>query len=290
MKSWILASRPRTLPAAVVPVLIGSSMAWQDGGFHGTAALIALLCSLLIQIGTNFVNDYSDFKKGTDNEERLGPLRVAQAGLIKPEVLVKGAILVFGLAVLAAVWLIIRGGWPIALIGITSILAGIFYTAGPKPYGYIGLGDIFVFVFFGPVAVWGTYYVQTLSSSAEVIIAGAGAGMISTAILAVNNIRDVEGDRKSGKKSLVVRFGRSFGIAEYYFLISAASLVPVVLIMLKGASLVITASFAPLFFIQSIRDAGESSDGPVLNRALENTGRMLLVYGLLMSAGWLVRF
>ncbi len=289
MNPWILAARPKTLPAAVVPVLIGSSLAFQKGLFHSGAALAALLCSLLIQIGTNFVNDYADFKKGADNEARKGPLRVSQGGLIKPATLVKASVVVFGLAVVVASYLIVRGGWPVVIIGVTSILSGIFYTAGPKPLGYMGLGDIFVLIFFGPVAVWGTWYVQTLSHSVEAVIAGLGAGFISVAILAVNNIRDVDEDRKSGKRSLVVRFGRNFGIAEYYGVISAAALVPVILICISGANWGILASFAPLFFKDTLKDISVSRDGDVLNRALENTGKMLLLYGILLSAGWLVR-
>src|SRR3989338_3083227 len=192
IKVWLMAFRPKTLSASIAPVFIGTAMAFGDGVYHLPTALVCLLAALTIQNGTNIANDYYDFKKGADTKERIGPIRVTQAGLIPPET-VKGAFIVsFAIAVFLSILLIYRGGWPIAVIGALAILSGILYTAGPLPLGYIGLGDVLVFVFFGPVAVAGTYYVQSFEMNAAVILAGLGLGLISVAILTVNNLRDID--------------------------------------------------------------------------------------------------
>ena len=207
---WIMASRPKTLWAAIAPVIIGTAMAYGEQQGHLLSAILATLAAVFIQIGTNFANDYFDYFKGADEEDRLGPTRVTQAGLVKPETMKRATILVFSLAVLAGSYLMWRGGWPIITIGVLSILFGILYTAGPYPLGYNGLGDIFVLIFFGVVAVGGTYYVQTLEIDYLVILAGLSPGLFSMAILTVNNLRDVKSDFKAGKLTLAVRFGENF--------------------------------------------------------------------------------
>ena len=189
LEKWILAARPKTLWAAVAPVVVGTAMAYDAQRQHWPSALIALLCSVLIQIGTNLANDYFDHQKGADTPQRQGPLRVTQAGIISPRAMRRGIILVFAAACLAGLVLVWRGGWPIALIGISCILSGVLYTGGPYPLGYIGLGDLFVLIFFGPVAVGGTYYVQALAMEPVILLAGLGPGLLTTAILTVNNLR-----------------------------------------------------------------------------------------------------
>ncbi|MCB0376252.1 MAG: 1,4-dihydroxy-2-naphthoate polyprenyltransferase, partial [Sinomicrobium sp.] len=224
LRYWIMACRPKTLAASIAPVLIGTGMAFGDGIHHFPTAILCLLAALSIQIGTNLANDYFDFVKGTDDDERIGPVRVTQAGLIKPEIVRNGFLLTFAFSTVISLILMYRGGWPIALIGFLSIVSGILYTAGPKPLGYLGFGDIFVLIFFGPVAVAGTYYVQSYELNMAVVLAGFGPGLLSVAILSINNLRDVSGDRRSGKKTLAVRFGEYFARCEYLFTIIAAAL------------------------------------------------------------------
>ena len=289
MNSWLLAIRPKTLPAAIAPVVIGTAMALGDGLFHGPSALMALTAALCIQIGTNLANDYFDFKKGADTPDRQGPIRVTQAGLIKPNAVIATAIFFFLLAALASVYLIHRAGPCILIIAAASILSGIFYTAGPKPLGYLGLGDIFVLVFFGPVAVGGTYFTQGLEINWAVIIAGLAPGFLSMAILAVNNLRDIDTDRRAGKLTLAVRFGRSFAMSEYLFCIIAATLIPFAVILVtddhKGIA---WASLIGFCAIPCVKAAFTHLDGPALNRVLADTGRLLLIYSALFSIGWLL--
>lgn len=289
LKTWLMAFRPKTLPAAVAPVIIATAMAFGDGVQHFPTALVCLFAALAIQIGTNIANDYYDFKKGADAAGRIGPTRVTQAGLIKPRTMRLAFTASFGLAVLAGIWLVKRGGWPIAVIGILAILSGIFYTAGPRPLGYLGLGDFFVLIFFGPVAVGGAYYVQSYEMNMAVILAGFAPGLISVAVLTVNNLRDMDSDRKSGKRTLAVRFGRSFALAEYLFCIAAASLIPVVIYGLIQDHIAILASaFLILLAVPVVTTVSTAADGPSLNRALALTGRLLMIYSAAFSAGWIV--
>jgi 1,4-dihydroxy-2-naphthoate octaprenyltransferase len=289
MNPWILAIRPKTLPAAIAPVLIGTAMALGDGLFHGPSALMALSAALCIQIGTNLANDYFDFKKGADTADRKGPIRVTQAGLIKPQVVLGASIVFFVLAALSSVYLIHRAGISILIIAVVSIISGIFYTAGPRPLGYLGLGDIFVLIFFGPVAVAGTYYVQALEINGAVIVAGLAPGFLSMAILAVNNLRDIDTDRRAGKLTLAVRFGRSFAMSEYLFCIMAATLVPYAVFLItddhKGIAI---ASLAGFCAIPCVKAAFTHLDGTGLNRVLADTGRLLLIYSILFSLGWVL--
>ena len=284
---WLAAARPKTLGAAVAPVLMGTAMAFGDGVGHALSAALALLGALLIQIGTNFSNDYADFLKGADTHERQGPLRVTQAGLVSPEQVRAATILTFGLSVGIGAYLIWRGGWPVLAIGVASILSGVLYTAGPRPLGYLGLGDLFVLVFFGPVAVGGTYYVQALDIEAYVLAAGLAPGLLSVAILAVNNLRDVDQDRQVGKRTLAVRFGRGFARAEYGLCVVGALLVPVALaVLLDRWALLACLLTAPLAWI-AVRRV-RTADGGALNPMLGATGRLLLVFSVVFAAAWLV--
>ena len=212
---WIEASRPKTLPAAVAPVLVASALAFHDGGFHLGAVMVCLAFALLIQIGTNYANDYFDFLKGADTVERVGPRRAVAAGLIAPATMKRAMRAVFTLAFLVGLWLLNFGGWPLLVIGVLSIVSGILYTGGPYPLAYHGWGDVFVFVFFGLVAVTATYFVQTGVISMEAWALGAGIGGLATNILVVNNYRDVDTDRKAGKKTLVVRWGRNYARVQF---------------------------------------------------------------------------
>ena len=288
---WVLAIRPKTLPAAIAPVLIGTSMALGDGVGHWPSALAAGFGALTIQIATNLVNDYCDFKKGADTADRQGPVRVTQAGLIKPQAVLLAAVFFFLFSALACVYLVSRAGMAIAVIGVASILSGIFYTAGKRSLGYIGLGDIFVLFFFGPIAVAGTYFVQSLELNWAVVAAGLGPGFLSVAILAVNNLRDLETDRRAGKLTLAVRFGRAFAVQEYLFCILMAVITPFLVVLItndhKAVALAALAGFAAIPLVQTVFT---SLDGQALNRVLAATGQLLLAYSFLFSLGWLVCF
>lgn len=288
-KNWILAIRPKTLPAGIAPVLMGTIMAFGDGIGHVPAALVCLFTALLLQIATNLANDYYDYKKGADTQERVGPTRVTQAGLIPPEQVRAAFIGVFALAALASVWLVMRGGWPIAVLAVLAILSGIFYTAGRYPLGYLGLGDILVFIFFGPVAVAGTYYVQSLELNSAIIFAGVAPGLFSVAILTVNNLRDIDSDRKFGKNTLAVRFGRGFALSEYLFCVLGACVVPVFIYMfIEDHLLILVASAISLAAIPTIKTVLTRTEGVALNAALASTARLLLIYSVLFAAGWLL--
>ena len=286
---WIIAFRPKTLPAAVAPVLIGTAMAIGHGVQDYAVALVALFAAVTIQIGTNLANDYFDYLKGADTSERIGPVRVTQSGLIAPLDVRNVMILVFGLSAAACCFLVYHAGWVIALIGILSILSGIFYTAGPRPLGYMGLGEIFVLVFFGPVAVAGTYYVQSFEINAAVIMAGLAPGFLSVAILAVNNLRDMQTDRRVGKNTLAVRFGKSFAVNEYMSSVLIAGLVPVMVYVMTGEQPWALLATGILFMALPVfKTVITKDDGPSLNAALASTGKLLLVYSVLYSIGWIV--
>lgn len=285
---WLLAIRPKTLWASVAPVMVGLALAYGAGPIHWFTAAVTLIGALLIQIGTNFSNDYSDFQKGADTTERQGPLRVTQAGLISPAGMLRATIFVFALAGLTSAYLVSSAGWPIAVIGIAAVVSGVLYTAGPFPLGYLGLGDLFVFIFFGPVAVGGTYFIQRGAVSWPVLVAGLAPGLLSVAILVVNNLRDIEGDRAAGKKTLAVRFGPLFVRMEYLFCILVSAAIPVVLVVWMGwhhvaalASLVLIVGALP-----AIRKVFKHTDGKNLNPVLGWTARLLLIYSLVFSIAW----
>jgi 1,4-dihydroxy-2-naphthoate polyprenyltransferase len=289
MNPWILAIRPQTLPAGLAPVAIGTAMAFGDGLFHGPSALMALSAALCVQIGTNLANDYFDFKKGADRADRQGPTRVTQAGLIKPPMVLGASILFFALAALSSVYLVHRGGVFILIIAIASILSGIFYTAGPRPLGYLGLGDLLVLIFFGPVAVAGTYFTQALEINPAVITAGLAPGFLSMAILTVNNLRDIDTDRRAGKLTLAVRLGRGFAMSEYLFCIIAAALTPLAVVLITGDhQAMAAASLVGFCAIPCVKTVFTRADGAGLNRVLGQTGLLLLVYSVVFSIGWLL--
>ncbi len=289
-KIWFLSIRPKTLPAAAGPVLIGTALAYGDRPIHIGIFLATILAALLIQIGTNLSNDYFDYVKGVDTKERTGPVRATQAGLVSPAAMMWASVGIFGLAAVLGLYLISRGGWPIMVIGILSILSGILYTAGPLPLGYVGLGELFVLLFFGPVAVGGTYYLQTHSINPIVIIAGLAPGLISTAILAVNNLRDRRTDKAAGKKTLVVRLGRKFGVFEYIACVVTASLIPVVLCWITkghyGSLVSVFALYTAWKSIYAVYLKGD--DAPTCNQVLEDTGKFLILFSVLFSAGWVL--
>jgi 1,4-dihydroxy-2-naphthoate octaprenyltransferase len=286
---WLSAARPKTLWAAIAPVIIGTAMAFSDGKLHLPSALLALFAAMLIQIGTNFANDYFDFVHGVDTRDRLGPTRATGAGLVKPNQMKWAFILTFTLAFLLGLYLIYRGGWPILVIGILSILCGVLYTSGPYPLSYNGLGDIFVLIFFGPVAVGGTYYLQALDITLPVILAGLSPGLISTALLTVNNLRDIYTDRKAGKKTLAVRFGEFFSRMEYLVAMLIACFMPVLLIVIKPGHPYASAAISVfLFALPSIRAVLFQDIDARLNLVLARTGKLLLLYSLIFSLGWIV--
>lgn len=285
VKVWVLASRPRTLPAAVAPVVVGMALAIAHGGFAWGPALAAMLGACFIQIGTNFANDYFDFKSGADTAERMGPLRVTQAGLVTPAQIKAATAIAFALATLCGLYLTWVGGWPIVVIGLLSILSGIAYTGGPFPLGYNGLGDLFVFVFFGLVAVGGTYYVQALGFSPIVLAVAVPVGLLSTAIIVVNNLRDVDTDVVAGKRTLAVMFGKRFAKAEYVVLLALSYLAPVILIAMGKLTLWALLPLLSLPLAVSLIRKVHTVQGPALNPVLGGTGKLLLVFSLLFSLG-----
>lgn len=287
-RAWFLAARPKTLPAGMIPVMAAGAIAWDSGYFHLAALLAALFGSLLIQIGTNFANDLFDYKKNADTAERTGPIRVTQAGLVTPRLMAMATMLIFSTATLIGIYLVYRGGWPILIIGVVSIACGVLYTAGRWALGYIGLGDAFVFIFYGPVALAGTYYVQALDISSEIILAGIPFGMISTSILVVNNLRDIENDRKCGKKTLAVRLGKRFSQIEYTVLLVGAAIVSGIIgVIYDRLYLFLTFAYLP-FSIGLVKTIFTSDDGRVLNDALASTGKLLILFGILFGVGWLL--
>jgi 1,4-dihydroxy-2-naphthoate octaprenyltransferase len=288
LQIWILAARPKTLPAAAAPVIVGAAVAAYESSFRFLPVLAALLGALLIQIGTNLANDVFDFKKGADTGERLGPTRVTQAGLLSPTQVMTGMWLTFFVAVLSGIYLVWIGGWPIVAIGLISIAAGIAYTGGPYPLGYNGLGDLFVFIFFGLVAVCGTYYVQALTISPLAVWSAVPMGFLATAILVVNNLRDIDTDAKAGKRTLAVRFGRK-GARIQYVLMLALSYLCLIWMGVSGlAPIWIGLTLLALVRAIPLITLIFQETGAVLNKALAGTGRLELEFGLLLSAGLLL--
>ncbi len=288
-KIWFQAARPKTLPAGIVPVVIGGALAYDVGAFSLSPFLFAMAGSILIQVGANFANDLFDYLNKADTAERIGPLRVTQAGLVTPAQMRTATFAVFSLATLAGVYLTCRGGVPIVIIGLASILFAVLYTGGPYPIGYLGLGDIFVLIFYGPVAVCGTYYVISLDINYTVLLAGIPPGMLATAILTVNNLRDIDSDRRVGKRTLAVRFGRSFARFEYVFMLVGASLFPLLMYAFESgppwSAITVLVMFPAIITVKKVLT---ETSGAVLNKALAETGRLMALYGALFSIGWLL--
>ena len=287
MKLWLVAARPRTLPAAVAPVLVGTALAGTEDEFRPLAFLAALLGSVFIQIGTNLSNDYSDARRGADTEDRLGPVRVTAGGLMPPRRVLVGTYVAFGVAVAAGLYLAAVSGWQLLVVGAASILAGVLYTGGPRPYGYEGLGELFVFLFFGVVAVAGSYFVQTEELRWEAVALGVPVGLLAAAILAVNNVRDIDTDRRADKRTLAVKLGRGRARRMFVAMLVVAFLVPVALVPTLSAWLLLPLAALPLA-PPLVRTVTTRADGPALNAALASTGRLLAVFSLLLAAGVLL--
>jgi 1,4-dihydroxy-2-naphthoate octaprenyltransferase len=284
-----MAARPRTLPAAIAPVLVGTALAMTNHDLRVGGFVAALLGAILIQVGTNLSNDYSDARRGADTEERLGPVRVTAGGLVPPKQVLIATYVTFGLAVLCGVYLVVLAGPILLAIGAASILAGVLYTGGPRPYGYEGLGEIFVFLFFGIVAVTGSYFVQTERVTWEAFVLAVPVGLLAAAILVVNNVRDLETDRRAGKRTLAVRLGRPrtrtvFGLMVYaafltvplpWALGSLSPWIALPLILLPAA-------------VMLVRTVRTHTDGPTLNEALARTGMLQLASCVLLSIGLLL--
>ncbi len=262
-------------------------MAFEAQLQHWPSALLCLVSAILIQVGTNFFNDVADFRKGADTKARTGPLRATAAGLVSERAMFRATAVVFGLAVLAGSYLMWRGGWPIVVIGVLSILFGMLYTAGRNSLASLGVADLFVLIFFGPVAVGGTYYVQALTIDMTVVVAGLAPGVLSVAILLVNNIRDVDEDRQSGKRTLVVRLGRSWGVRMYRICVLVAASVPIALLVLEPEKrwAVLSLLALPIAIIVASRVA-VVTNGNVLNAMLARTAQVLILYCVLFGIGW----
>jgi 1,4-dihydroxy-2-naphthoate polyprenyltransferase len=289
VRIWVMAARPKTLPLGVAPVLVGTALAGYLHVFHPLRFVAALLGAMFIQIGANLSNDYSDAHRGADTEDRLGPVRVTAGGLVPPRQVLIATYMTFGLAVLCGVYLIAVAGWQILLIGIASIIAGVLYTGGPRPYGYEGLGEVFVFLFFGVAAVAGSYFAQVKDFSWESLVLSAPIGLIAAAVLVVNNTRDIDTDRRANKRTLAVRLGRERSRRMYATMLLIAY--PVVLIPWLFGPLTawLLLPFLTLPIATGvIRIVSTHSDGPSLNRALAKTGQLQLFFCVLLSVGLLL--
>lgn len=289
LSNWILAARPKTLPAAIIPVFVGSALAYRDGLFDVWPASVAMLCAIIIQIGTNFANDYYDFKKGTDTERRIGFQRATSSGLISEQAMFKATFLTMGFAFLCGLYLVWHAGWIVLLIGVLSLVFGVLYTGGPYPLGYNGLGDIFVFIFFGIVAVSTTYFVQALSWSEVSIWVSLGVGALATNILVINNLRDVETDVLTGKRTLGVLLGEKALKYEYLLMVLIAFSIPVFLILEFNFQVTVLLPYLslPLFFLL-LKETFFFTDRKNLNATLVKTAQGMAVYGVLLGLGVMV--
>jgi 1,4-dihydroxy-2-naphthoate octaprenyltransferase len=291
LRIWLMAARPRTLPAAIAPVLVGTAAAIEHHGSLPRVAgfIAALIGSIFIQIGTNLANDYSDAKRGADTVDRLGPVRVTAAGLVAPRSVLVATWLAFGIAIAAGIYLAILAGWVIIAVGAASIAAGVLYTGGPRPYGYAGLGELFVFLFFGLVAVNGSYYVQLERLDWLPFGLSVAAGSLATAILVVNNVRDIDTDRRAEKRTLAVRIGREAARGSYLALIGTAYLALVITLVLNGGPWWALLGFISLPLARRPAHAVLTrTDGPALNGALAGTGALLGAFSLAVSIGLLI--
>jgi len=283
--AWIVAARPATLTAAFAPVAVGTACAWRVGGFRWDAALAALLGAFLIQIATNFANDMFDFQKGADTEERLGPTRAAQAGLLTVRQLRRGIIVTFALALGTGVYLTWVAGPAVIVIGLASMTAGLAYTGGPFPLAYNGLGDVFVMAFFGFVAVCGTAFVQASFVPQIAWAASIPIGALATGILVVNNVRDFEGDARAGKTTLVVRFGRGAGVREYAFLLAAAYATPIIMFVFGWTSAWVCLPLLTVLWAVGLLRSLVNDRGAALNQTLAETAKLLSLFGVLFAIG-----
>lgn len=286
LRAWVLASRPKTLWAAVTPVVVGTACAVSVSGFAPGPALAALGVAISIQIGTNLSNDVLDFDRGADTKRRVGPARAVQSGLLSRGQVWAGAWVAFGISVACGLYLVAVAGWPVLVVGAVSIASGLLYTAGPWALAYTGLGDLFVLVFFGLAAVCGTVYVQALQVPVAAWWSGLAVGALATAILVTNNLRDREEDALAGKRTLAVRFGPRFARFEYAALLLLAHLAALPLI--SGLGLWPLLSWLALPFAAVVLRSVWRCEGAALNDALAATARLLLLFGVLLSVGIVV--
>jgi 1,4-dihydroxy-2-naphthoate octaprenyltransferase len=284
LQVWILAARPKTLPAAVAPVIAGTAVAYYEDGLHWISAVLAVLTALLLQVAANFANDALDFRKGADTGERLGPTRVTASGMISAEGVMRATVVTLALAVVTGLPLVFRGGWPILLLGVAAIICAVAYTGGPFPLGYLGLGEVFVFIFFGLAAVAGTAYIQTGELTALALAVSVPIGALAVGILIVNNLRDIETDRVAGKKTLAVRLGALNTKREYGLMLVIAGVSPIVFWAVGWLDwpVVLTLLWWP--FGVALWNQITVRTGRELNPTLGNTGRALLVYSVVLSA------
>jgi 1,4-dihydroxy-2-naphthoate octaprenyltransferase len=286
---WLMAARPRTLPAAVAPVLVGTALAGFAHVFHPLRFIAALLGALFIQVGTNLSNDYSDARRGADTEDRLGPVRVTAGGLVPPRQVLIATYVSFGLAVLFGIYLIAVAGWELLIVGAASILAGVAYTGGPKPYGYEGLGEVFVFLFFGVVAVAGSYFVQVTSLDWEAFALAVPVGLLAAAILVVNNVRDIDSDRRANKRTLAVRLGRERTRIMYAAVVYLAYVLTPITWLFGPTTAWVLLPWLTLPLAAAVaRIVRTRTDGPALNGALARSGMLQLAFCVLLSAGLLL--
>src|ERR1039458_4577739 len=286
VRIWVMASRVRTLPAAVAPVLVGTSLALGADHFRPLAFVAALLGALFIQVGTNLSNDYSDARRGADTEDRLGPVRVTAGGLVPPSQVLMATYVTFGLAVACGAYLVAVAGPELLAVGAASILAGVLYTGGPRPYGYEGLGELFVFLFFGIVAVSGSYFVQVQELPWQAFACAVPVGLLASAILVVNNVRDLQTDRRAGKRTLAVRLGRGRTRALYAGMVAVAfAAAPLPWVLGSMTAWLLLSWLAIPLAIPVVEVVRTRTDGPALNRALARTGGVQLIFCLLYSAG-----
>ena len=285
MRHWVLAARPKTLSASVVPVLIGTSLAPHPPRWD--MFLCALFGALFIQIGTNLVNDALDYRKGADTHERIGPVRVTQAGLVSAERVMLGAYICFALAAMCGIPLMMRGGWPLLVIGVTSIAMAYAYTGGPYPLAYNGLGELFVMIFFGLIAVGGSYYVQALAIDPAVYVAGIAGGSLATVLLVINNLRDAPGDARTGKRTMAVRFGERFARAEVVLFALVPFVAAAIVAVLRGRWwLALPLGALPLAAIVIL--CSFRSSGAALNGCLAKAGALQWAFGILFVVGTIV--
>jgi len=287
LRPWILAARPKTLPAAVAPVMLGTALALREGAFRPAPALLALGFALLIQIATNFANDYFDFVKGADTPDRQGPARAVAGGMIAPCVMLRATAAAFALAFAEGLLLLPYGGWALAIVGLVCVLAGLAYTGGPFPLAYNGTADIFVMLFFGVVAVTMTYYVQAGSIGGACVVLSLAPGALATNILVVNNYRDCDTDRAADKRTLVVRFGRGFGAAEYLLMLAIASAVPVALWQMGSGPWVLLPLATLPMGLRLYRMMLRADSRAAYDKALSGTAMYLLLHSVLLAAGLL---
>jgi 1,4-dihydroxy-2-naphthoate octaprenyltransferase len=290
IRAWLLAARPKTLTAAIAPILVGTALSGaMFYPMRWDLAAFALLSSIFIQIGTNLFNDAIDFKKGTDNETRIGPQRVTQSGLISHKSVMIGGLICFLVAALFAIPLLAQGGWTIVGVGVLSLLCGYAYTGGPFPLAYLGLGDLFVLVFFGLVAVGGVYYLDTGLWDLNAVVAGTQIGLLAVVMIAINNLRDAEGDRKTAKKTLAVRFGKTFSRAEITFLCLAPFFLGLYWLTLGFYRATILPLFCLPLMFRLLGKIWKTEPSPEYNRFLGMGALLHLMFGILLSAGLTLR-